>query len=82
LEGLLKSKRFREEQIEEMNHIHGIAPLKLDMDYVVNNSRVALFDDIREAIKLSRKEKIQDVEDVHDYIITLFPQDDMDELPF
>lgn len=65
LEGLLKSKRFREEQIEEMNHIHGIAPLKLDMDYVVNNSRVALFDDIREAIKLSRKEKIQDVEDVY-----------------
>jgi hypothetical protein len=52
------------------------------MDYVVNNSRVALFDDIRDAIKLSRKEKIQDVEDVHDYIITLFPQDDIDELPF
>jgi len=82
LEGLLKSKRFREEQIEEMNHIHGIAPLKLDMDYVVNNSRVALFDDIRDAIKLSRKEKIQDVEDVPDYISTLFPQDDIDELPF
>jgi hypothetical protein len=82
LEGLLKSKRFREEQIEEMNHIHGIAPLKLDMDYVVNNSRVTLFDDIRESIKLSRKEKIQDLDDVHDYIITLFPQDDIDELPF
>ena len=82
LEGILKSKRFRQEQIDEMNHIHGISPLKLDMDYVVNNSRVALFDDIRETIKLSRKEKIQDVQDAHDYIITLFPQDDMDELPF
>ena len=82
LEGILKSKRFCKEQIDEMNHIHGISPLKLDMDYVVNNSRVALFDDIRETIKLSHTEKTQDLEDAHDYIITLFPQDDIDELPF
>jgi hypothetical protein len=52
------------------------------MDYVVNNSRVALFDDIRDAIKRTQREKIQNQEDVHDYIITLFPQDDIDELPF
>jgi hypothetical protein len=82
MEGLLRRKRFNEEQVEEMNYIHGISPLKLDMDYVVNNSRVALFDDIRDAIKRTQREKIQNQEDVHDYIITLFPQDDIDELPF
>ena len=82
MEGLLQRKRFNEEQVEEMNYIHGISPLKLDMDYVVNNSRVALFDDIRDSIKRTRRKKIQNQEDVHDYIVTLFSKDEIDELPF
>ena len=81
-QGLLLRKKFNEEQIEEMNYIHGISPMQIDMDYVVNNSRVELFDDIREAIKKSQKEKTQDHEELQDYIITLFSKDEIDELPF
>ena len=81
-QGLLLRKKFNEEQIEEMNYIHGISPMQLDMDYVVNNSRVELFDEIREAIKKSQKEKTQDHEELQDYIITLFSKDEIDELPF
>ncbi len=81
-QGILLRKKFNEEQIEEMNYIHGISPMLLDMDYLVNNSRVELFDDIREAIKKSQKEKTQDHEELQDYIITLFSKDEIDELPF
>lgn len=49
-EGFLKQKNFSEEQLVEMNYIHGLSLIKLDMYEVINNKYLSIFDEMRECI--------------------------------
>ena len=82
LEGLFIRNRFFEHQIDEMNYIHAIPPMKLDMNNIVNNSRVSLFDDIRSSIKSNQKEKETTETKLHDLVNSIFTHDDGEDLPF
>ncbi len=81
-EGLFVRNRFFEHQIDEMNYIHAIPPMKLDMNYVVNNSRVSLFDDIRNFINLNQIQKEAYDTKLNDLVNSIFSKDEDDELPF
>ena len=78
-EGLLKQKYFSEDQIVEMNYIHGISLIKLDMREVINNKYLSVFDEIRECI-LSSKSSNRDLED--DNIDYMYAKNNEDEFPF
>ena len=83
-EGVLKTYNFSEEQIVEMNNIHGITITQLQMEYVLNNSKLSIFDNIREQIKSSNLDLDKYSEDdLHDVIDEIFGKDDnVDYLPF
>ena len=70
-----------DEQIIELNYFHGLSHIKLDMDYIINNSSLSLFDDILEMIFLSKMETLSKKE-VNEFVETLFKNDGADSLPF
>lgn len=53
-DGLLKHKQFDEGQINEMNHVHGIPIMKLNMSQIINNKYLSIFDGMRYIISLSK----------------------------
>lgn len=75
-EGILQRKHFYEEQITEMNYIHGISLIKLNMNEVVNNKYLSLFDYIRSSIAPSHHEESYSIDK------TLLTRDDIENLPF
>ena len=81
-EGLLKSKNFTSEQIQEMNHVHGITLIKLNMSDVINNKFLSFYHDIRECITSSNRKNEYTQSEVEDVINSIFSRDDDDELPF
>jgi hypothetical protein len=84
-EGALLNHNFSEEQIIEMNNIHGIGLITLDMAEIINNNQLVLFDDLRSVIQ---KEKNKEDDFVMDVIDSLFRKDidsedlEPDNLPF
>lgn len=81
-EGLFVRKNFTSEQLAEMNHMHGIPPLKLEMDKVVNNRFHSLFDEIREVIDYSPKNTEPTESELNQIINTMFSSSEEDDLPF
>ena len=81
-EGLLKSKKFSFEQILEMNHVHGITLIKLNMNEVINNKFLSLYDDIRDCITSSQEKDDYSEDEVEDVIKSIFSRDENDNLPF
>jgi len=83
-EGVLKTYNFSEEQIVEMNYIHGFFLTQLQMGYILNNSTLTIFDDIRELIKSSKMNIDNNSEDdIQNVIDDIFGRDDnIDNLPF
>ena len=81
-EGLFLRKNFTIEQLVEMNHMHGIPPLKLDMSQVVNNRFLTLFDEIREVIDYSQLNAEPTESELNQIINTMFTSSDNDDLPF
>jgi len=82
-EGLLQRKRFTPEQLLEMNHLHGIRPMKLDMDAVVNNRFLSLFDEIRECIDYSVVSQETESSKLNHLINSMFSDSTEEEdLPF
>lgn len=81
-EGLFLRKRFTPEQLLEMNHLHGVAPMKLDMDAVVNNGFLSLFDEIRECIDYSVVSQSPESSKLNDLINSMFSDSKEDDLPF
>lgn len=81
-EGFLKQKNFSEDQIDEMNHIHGIPIMKLNMNEIINNNFLSIFDEMRYCI-LSSKTKTDNFDDdslaVVDSIFNQHDDDDYDE---
>ena len=69
-EGLLEKYNFSIEQIDEMNYIHGIQITKIDMNIILNNSKLSIFDSIRELINYSNSDK---------YDFTEFDDEDVDD---
>lgn len=81
-EGIWKQKKISEEQIIEMNHVHGISILKLDMGEIINNKYLSIYDEIRECI-LSNESSNSDLdEETKDIIDFIFAKNNDDELPF
>lgn len=82
-EGVLKTYKFSDEQIKEMNYIHGIPVMKIDMKSIINNSTLTLFDEMRELIERSNKtvdyDNLTD-EEVNDIVYQLFGTNDNDEI--
>jgi hypothetical protein len=83
-EGLFKRKRFSPEQLLEMNHFHGIPPMKLNMEEVVNNRLLSLFDEIRECIDYSVVSKVEPSQSELNNIINsmLIGTQEEEDLPF
>lgn len=50
-EGVLKENGFKPEQIREMNYLHSMQVLRLDMKSTINNSSLELFQYQKDAIK-------------------------------
>ena len=81
-EGLLKQKSFSEEQIVEMNYVHGLSLIGLDMYEVINNKYLSIFDEIRDCI-LSSKSSNSDLEtETKDIIDYMFAKNNDEEFPF
>jgi hypothetical protein len=80
-EGLLKQKNFSDEQIVEMNYVHGLSLIGLDMYEVINNKYLSIFDEIRECISRDSSKNDLDTEtkDIIDY---MFAKNKDEELPF
>ena len=80
-EGLLKRKNFSDEQIVEMNYVHGLSLIGLDMYEVINNKYLSIFDEIRECIASDSTNNDLDTEtkDIIDY---MFAKNNDEELPF
>ena len=80
-EGLLKQKTFSDEQIVEMNYVHGLSLIGLDMYEVINNKYLSIFDEIRECISSESSNSDLDTEtkDIIDYI---FAKNYDEEIPF
>jgi hypothetical protein len=81
-EGVFKQKHFGEEQLAELNHIHGISLIKLNMNEVINNKYLSLFDEIRYCIISSQSHDEYFQEEEYDVIKSLFTRDDYENLPF
>jgi hypothetical protein len=81
-EGLLKQKYFRDEQIVEMNYIHGISLIKLTMKEVINNNFISIFDEIRDCISSSETPNNEVDEETKDIIDYIFSKDYDNDLPF
>jgi len=81
-DGLLKQKFFREEQIVEMNYIHGISLIKLNMEEVINNKFISIFDEIRYCISSSETPNNEVDEETKDIIDYMFSKDYDDDIPF
>lgn len=80
-EGLLKQKNFSDEQIVEMNYVHGLSLMGLDMYEVINKKYLSIFDEIRECI--SRDSSNNDLEaETKDIIDYMFAKNNEEELPF
>jgi hypothetical protein len=82
-EGVLKTYRFSDEQIKEMNYIHGVPIMKIDMKTIINNSTLTLFDEMRDLIKRSNNEIDNNSlteEKVDDILYQLFGTNDNDEI--
>ena len=71
-EGMFKRKYFSEEQLIEMNHVHGISLINLDMNEVINNKYLSLYDEIRDSITSSQYNDDYSQEEVDDVIKSLF----------
>ena len=80
-EGLLKQKNFSEEQIVEMNYVHGLSLMGLDMYEVINNKYLSIFDEMRECISRDSSNNDLDAETI-DIIDNLFAKNREEELPF
>lgn len=79
--GFLNQKNFSQEQIIEMNYVHGLSLIGLDMYEVINNKYLSIFDEIRECILRDSSKNDLDAEtkDVIDY---MFAKNNDDEFPF
>lgn len=51
LEGVFKEHKFSMEQLTEMNYLHLVSPIPLEMNSVINNNTLELFQVQREAIE-------------------------------
>ena len=78
-EGVFKKKNFTDEQLIEMNHVHTISLIELNMNDVINNNYLTLYDEIRSNIR-HQDDFTQD--DEYTIVQTLFPKDDFEDLPF
>jgi hypothetical protein len=85
-EGALLKHNFSEEQIKEMNYIHIIGLITLDMPEIINNNKLTLFKVQRESIQKEMEKKFRNDKDVIDAIDAIFgkPREDeeFDDLPF
>ena len=82
-EGILKKYNFTNEQINEMNNIHGLPIMNLKMNSIINNSNLTLFDEYREIIKkygtIGDSDTIKD-DEVNDVFYQLFGTNDKDKI--
>ena len=78
---MLKQKNFSDEQIVEMNYVHGLSLIGLDMYEVINNKYLSIFDEIRECIANDSTNNDLDTEtkNIIDY---MFAKNNDEELPF
>jgi len=87
-EGALKKHNFSMEQIKEMNYLHSVSVTKLKMSEIINNNKLTLFDEQREAIQKEKEEKLRNDKDVVEAIEAIFGKRDkeedeeFDDLPF
>lgn len=82
-EGVFKKKYFNDEQLIELNHIHGISLIQLDMNEIINNKYLSLYDDIRECILSSQNQlDYSHQTEADDFIKIIFAGEDIDNLPF
>lgn len=80
MEGIYERNNFTKEQLNDLNLIHGVSLIKLDMERVINNNEVSIFDEIR--IKNLPSEDFDEYreEEINDVIKCIF-QDDNDDFP-
>jgi DNA-binding transcriptional MerR regulator len=87
-EGALKKHNFSMEQIKEMNYLHSVSVTKLKMSEIINNNKLTLFDEQREAIQKEKEEKLRNDKDVIEAIDAIFGKrndeedEEFDDLPF
>ena len=82
-DGVFKTNKFTSEQLIEMNYIHGISLIKLNMNEIINNKYLSLYDDIRECILSSNNHlEYNYMTEVDEVIKTMFTSEDKDNLPF
>jgi len=93
-EGALKDYRFSSEQIKEMNYLHSMQLLPMEMSYVINNNTLELFSLQKEAIrneKIKGNNNLSDIEN-EDVLRAIFgnqsdypdelSKEDIEDLPF
>ena len=85
-EGALKKHNFSLEQIKQLNYLHSVSVLYLKMDNIINNNKLTLFDEQREAIQKEMEEKLRHDKDVIEVVDAFFGkknnQEEYDDLPF
>ena len=59
-----------------MNHVHGITLIKLNMNEVINNKFLSLYDDIRDCITSSQEKDDYSEDEVEDVIKSIFSRDE------
>lgn len=85
LEGVLMKYKFNEEDIFQLNYIHSIGVQKLEMDEIINNNKLTLFEEQRKSIQKEMEEKFRNDKDVVEVIDTIFghqSEEEFDDLPF
>jgi hypothetical protein len=89
LEGALKKHNFSSEQIMDMNYLHSVSVTYLKMSEIINNNKLTLFDEQREAIQKEKEDKLRNDKDVIEAIDAIFgkrngeeEEEELDDLPF
>jgi len=82
-EGVFKKKNFNNQQLIELNHIHGITLYQLDMNEIINNKFLSIYDEIRDCIPTTENlSELSYLDDVDEYIKCIFTPEDTENLPF
>lgn len=81
-EGVFKKKYFNSQQLNELNHIHGISLIQLDMNEIINNKFLSIYDEIRECIPSDNLSDLSYLDETDDYIKCIFTPEDTENLPF
>jgi len=87
-EGALLKHNFSFDQFKQLNYMHSISLIKLEINEVVNNNQLNLFETYREAIQNEKDERNEEVQNVIDGLFPLEQPNyeeeelDTDDLPF